>query len=319
MSSVLEKYNINPYKYLGIDEEEIDKQVIKNAYKAKCKVLHPDKTNGKTELEFKLLVVSYKAIIAGLPEGVRTSVTDDRDTEYTYAKKFSEINLDDPNTRKEYFADDDIDYENIQKEIERMEKMSTSYSSINVYKKELMDTFKKNGKFDLDKFNALFVKLKKQNSPEKGKRIAKIEDVRPSNYNDKYMRVNIHDNMIINTDNDKKKGNYREFIKSKCITQNELQELLETDTATINKLIKENKKNTGKIPKKKARELVEEKSKSISVDNSMSFSDRERLMILEKNKEIQRDKQRQKEIVERHAHIFKNAISCEPEIRRISY
>ena len=46
----IKKYKISVYRVLGIDPNNIDKKKLKNAYKSKSLIFHPDKNNDINDL-----------------------------------------------------------------------------------------------------------------------------------------------------------------------------------------------------------------------------------------------------------------------------
>jgi len=52
---------VNPYKVLGIAEDS-DESKIKNAFREKAKILHPDVSNNDDDSEFKLLLEAYELL-----------------------------------------------------------------------------------------------------------------------------------------------------------------------------------------------------------------------------------------------------------------
>lgn len=310
--NILKNHNIDPYEFLGVHKDS-DKETIKRAYKKKCKILHPDKTGGTTEVEFKLLYISYKY---ATDKCVNTSISThqdlkeiNRDTEIAYARNFYATNFEDQEVRNDLFAEDDMDFEFFKKQAERISNMSTSYVAEDFYKKELVESMKKNGKFDKDKFNALFLKLKKENKIIPGNNeIIKIDQVKPANDSDNYMRVNIHENNMITRDSNRSKGNYKTFMRQSRLSQADMETVLETDLTDINKLIKENKRNTGKMTKKKVKELAEKKFKTIEINTELSFSQMEKKIMEEQKNNVEKEQKRQEEYVKKHRRIFDNSI-----------
>ena len=313
MSKLLEKYGINPYEFLGIDDLS-DIVEIKKAYKSKSKLYHPDR-NGGSDVQFKILVLCYKhakenCIVSGNVNDfskLKKNADEDAKEELGYERTFHTTYFDDPETRKQIFADDFIDFESFKDEMKKMQGMSTSYVAENFYKKEIIEKFKKNGKFDRELFNAYFLKMKKDGKIQNNQ-LVKVEEVQAFNQDSNYMKVNIHDNMVINIDGGKKDGNYRELKKSKEIKNSDIQEVLETDLKTISKLIKENKKDTGKISRKKLKELEMKAKAPISVEHQLSFAEMKAKLEFEELERIRREREEQKDVVERNKRIYNNRI-----------
>jgi curved DNA-binding protein CbpA len=57
--------DINPYQFLGVSET-CNLQQLKDAFIRKASVIHPSKTNGKTEIEFKILSECYNFLKSNL-------------------------------------------------------------------------------------------------------------------------------------------------------------------------------------------------------------------------------------------------------------
>ncbi len=309
---ILSKYNIDPYEVLGINSMS-DMNTIKKAYKRKAMVLHPDKTNGKTEAEFKILVLSYKyaknhcinSPVASQNE-LRDRSKEDREyipQESQFDKNIYNTNFEDSQERSRLFSDDQIDFDTFEKQMKRIQNLPTSYTAETFYKRDVLEKMKTRGKFDLDKFNAFFLKLKKEGKTSTD--LVKVERVKASNEDDVYMKVNIHDGMVINIDDAKDSGNYKENY---IVTQQDMDNLLETEVSMIDRLIKEHKKDTEKIPARKIKEMIRKKSQNIAVDRTKSFSQLERELELQNMTKIQQEKKKQQEMVNRYKHIYTKSL-----------
>lgn len=314
--NLLDKYNINPYKYLEIDPSS-NLNDIKKAYKKKAIYLHPDKTNGKTEAEFKILVLCYKYAKENCiftPVSSQAELLDkNRDTVEVGQSDMNiyNTNFESNEDRRKIFSDDQIDFENFEKKMKRIQNLPTSYTAESFYKKEILDSMKTNGKFDVDKFNAFFLKLKKEGKTTTD--LVKVERIKAANEDDLYMKVNIYDGYVINTD-DIDNSNYKENYE---ITQNDLDSLLQTDLKTIKELINEHKKDTTKIPNKKIKDMIRKKSQNIAVDRSKSFSQLEKDLEIQQIMQLQKEKQQQKKNVEKYQHIYTKSLP-EPPRRYIN-
>jgi curved DNA-binding protein CbpA len=314
MHSILEKYKINPYEYLGVDEFA-DMDTIRQAYKKKAKLYHPDKNGGKTDVEFKLLVLCYKH---AKEHYINTPVSDfsklkeeatrhETLQEIPHARTFHQTNFEDPQTRKELFVDDDIDFEAFEKEVKNLEGRSTVYVAENYYNEKVISKMKTNGKFDIEKFNAFFLKLKKDGKIVDNQ-LVKVEEIRPYEDGSKYVRVNAYDGMMINSKPDVK-GNYKEFRHSKKITDDDVSEFVETDQKSLSKLIKENKKNTGKMSRKKIKEKISENRSNIGIVHALSFSEMSQKLEIEEQMRIRKEQDDQRAYVMANQRIFNHRIS----------
>lgn len=307
---LLNKLKINPYNFLDIDPNST-KEVIKKAYKKKAKVLHPDKTNGKSEAEFKILYLCYKYCISNCIVVTTSDFKDlkeaERTEELSYSRNFYRTDFENKDIRHEIYADDDINFEDFEKHMKRVQGMSTTYSPENFYKKEIVESIKTNGKFDKDKFNAFFLKLQKDKKIYN--QLEKKANLKAFNEDDKYMSVNIYEDMTVTLDKTKHKGNYKKLMKQEELSQTDIDSVLNTDIKTINKLIKEHKKETGKISRKKIKELISKKSENVQVDDNLSFAEMGRRIELENIERIKREKAEQKKYVDANKRIFQNMIS----------
>lgn len=177
---------INPYEILGISKtnENLSEKEIRNYYKKRALVLHPDKTKGKTEIEFKILHICYKYLVsqleqvsqnkkkyasvlrnktelynknAGAAAFASSRESDDQLKEY-YASYGASVNSnwDDASVRKKYLIDD------TQGGVDEYLKSSEGKKKYTSYSSALKDSEIKNliGKFNIDKFNAIFERMK---------------------------------------------------------------------------------------------------------------------------------------------------------------
>lgn len=309
---ILSKYNIDPYNVLGITPMA-DMETIKKAYKRKAIVLHPDKTNGRTEAEFKILVLSYKHAkqnCINSPVASQNQLRDRPKEEEQYTSQESEFdkniyntNFEDSRERSRLFSDDQIDFDTFEKQMKRIQNLPTSYAAETFYKRDVLEKMKTKGRFDLDKFNAFFLKLKKEGKTSTD--LVKVEKVKAANEDDAYMKVNIYDGMVINVDDTKENYNYKENY---VVTQQDMDDLLQTDVNMIDKLIREHKKDTDKIPTRKIKEMIRKKSQNVAVDRTKSFSQLERELDLKNMTDMQKEKKEQQEMVKKYKHIYTKSL-----------
>lgn len=307
---ILSEFGINPYELLGVDVSSNSTQV-KKAYKSKAKILHPDKTGGKTEAEFKLLVLSYKHVLKNCVDTPVASFQEMKEApreEKHYHKNFYDINFEDTETRNQIFVDDDINLEEFEKQMKKSQGGSTTYSAENYYKKEVLETMKTNGKFDKTKFNAFFNKLQKDGKIPN--QLVKKEKVLASNASKEYVNVNTYDDMMVNSI-DKVNGNYRKFLQQTEVNSDDITKLVDIDKKVLDKLIKDTKKDTGKISRKKMRELEEKAKVNIPVDTTLTFEQAKQKMLLEQINDIHDSHKKQKDYVMKNKRIFINSISYE--------
>lgn len=330
---ILEKLGIDPYKFLEVDHSS-SKEDIKKAYKKKAKILHPDKTQGTTEKEFKILHLCYKyctsnCVVVTTSDFKELKNTGDRNEIKTYSREFHRTNFEDDKIREEIYADNDINFEEFKEQVKKMQSMSTTYSPENFYKKEILDSLKTNGSFDKDKFNAYFLKLKKDKKI--GNQLEKVDKLKAFNEDDDYMYINIYNNMAVTIDKNKNNGNYKKLMNEKELNQSDFDSVLKTDIKTINNIIKESKKDTGKISRKKMSNMVKNESLKISLEKeeevsdkfnakdikrekkllkktNLQFKDLSKRIDLENIERIRREKEEQRKYVEKNKKIFQNYI-----------
>jgi len=191
----IESGDINPLEVLGIDKssslENLTESIIKKKYKTKALIIHPDKTNGTTELEFKILHTCYKYLIYTISEAnndyndyfnalknkttlpKRNNTSSKRETDAELKKYYDkDINIySDWNTntklRQQYFVDDTQASEEEYLSNVSSKKKYNNYSQIASDSDfKIKNIVFKNGKFNIDKFNAVFDKLKQQNEKQ---------------------------------------------------------------------------------------------------------------------------------------------------------
>jgi len=304
--NILEKYNIDPYEYLGVQRHETSENV-KKLYKQKARLLHPDKTGGKTEVEFKILYLSYKHVIANCVQTKTSTFTElkeqvKNEEEPVYSdRNIYNTNFDDQSTRDELFADDTLNLEQFEKEMKRVQGLPTSYTAENFYKQEVLDTMKTNGKFDREKFNAFFLKLKKTGKIE-NQLIRKVK-VLPHNQSKEYVKINSYDGNIINSI-DKKKLE----LKNQTISNDDITKLANIELDAINNLIKENRKNTGKMSRKRIKELEEKMKIAPKIEQNLTFDEMQEKILLDKQKQYEIEQKNQREYVMKNKRIFMNSI-----------
>lgn len=299
--SILEKYNINPYSFLGITELSSISD-IKSAYKKKALIYHPDKNNGD-EVQFKILQLCYKYAKKNC---IMSDVsTDDqlrdrkRDEMPVTKMAFSKEDFDDTTKRKLINPFDELDFEEFEKKVEDTVKQSKSYSAGSFYDSELKNKLKtKKGQFDEKKFNAYFLKLKKQNKTCSD--LIKVEKVLAYNEDaGNYMKVNSHDGIIINTaptpiNKYQEKSDYK-------LSKEDIRALINsTDEKEINRLIGENTKGTEKMSPKDLNKLKKKATIKIAVDRTANFNEMSIEMDKRQLLSIANEKKQQKNVVEKY-------------------
>ncbi len=195
---LIKKKEIDPFEILNITKSSLlsnDIKFLNKNYKKKALILHPDKTNGETELEFKILSVCYKYLlkikekynskyteysqsIFNQQYSEKNIINNNLDTD-SYIKSIydsdTNLNMDwgSKNIRQKYMIDDDQEDES--DFLERSSKKKQYFSYGSALRDNKIDNFllKKNEKFNIDKFNAIFNKYKEIN--EKGQQLVKRE------------------------------------------------------------------------------------------------------------------------------------------------
>lgn len=184
--NLIQNNDINPYDILNITKSNSTYDIIRKAYKKKALILHPDKTQGKTEYEFKILHVCYKYLITKLEK----QLNEDKKKEYYFdilknKKSFVNVNKRESNDQLKAATIENKDIsinsnwmdknfrnyvliEDDQQDEEEFFAEQKKYKKYNSYQEVLKDNkidnflFKKNGKFCIKRFNALFELLKEQ-------------------------------------------------------------------------------------------------------------------------------------------------------------
>ncbi len=272
--SLIQNSIINPYEILGIiSDNNISPEIIKKAYKKKALILHPDKTNGKTENEFKVLYICYKYLNVLLEKENKQKLRQDyyfnilknkgtientskRDSN-EYLKKLSTSNKVNINSnwnnakfRQQYLIDDDLPDE---EEYLSNQKNKKKYNS---YQEAISDTkidnflFKKNEKFDIKKFNALFELLKQQ---QESTQLVKYDskNIQPLNNEDISLgSIRYVKDIIAVNDNSNSKKNY---YSEKCYDYKEVDDI--NNSTNLSKLAKS-------LTKKKIKEIENNKAKN---------------------------------------------------------
>lgn len=320
----LEKYNINPYKLFNIKEDElITISELKKRYKKRALVLHPDKTNGETELEFKLLRLSYNFLKEKTNNITSDSVNKERNDfileNIDYNKQYHEIDFNNKNIRKELFVDDNIDFEEYENEIKIKDKLlnknNYKYSSeknVKLYKNMFKDK-----SFDIDKFNTVYNIINKNES----KSLIRYEDVKPFEFNtsNSLSCISYYDGVIIPKSTSDNRtytiDNYYNYndLKSKDELQDITVDEIEKNTKNFNKYKmskdkKLKKSEVNKLVNKLNRDEKLECKKHINLDKSLSNNENINKYFEMKfiNKLNEEDKTNKKYLM-KYKHIYNNS------------
>lgn len=318
-ANFFEKYDIDPYAFLGVETLCQDKEVIKKAYKKKALVYHPDKTNGKTDVQFKILNKCYKYAVKNIikksknheelkNESKRFEDTlDTLDTLDTPRGPRNNLGMFDTD-RDKLFVDDDLD-PNFDEKIKECNSRDINYTNIEVYDNKFRDKMcDDGGKLNREKFNAVFLHLKRENERKNPDQIIKHPGVLACNQEDIescFTNVHIHENQVLNS---VKKDSPDSFKKIKHkLKQSDIDEALRMDLKKINKLIKESKKDTGKMSRKKFNsELINKKSAKIPVTScGKSFAEMEEEMKRKHLEQLVKESEMQKEFVLKKNKIYR--------------
>lgn len=169
-----EDLDIDPYKTVGVTRK-CTKKNLKDAYIKKALVIHPDKTNGETDIEFKLLNECYNYLKDVLDGKIQTNDAPDINAT-DYKKNFKDetaekinytrANLDynSPENRKKLFVNKGLPLnvsdsrKNLDKIFKREDsyKKDSKYSANDVYREAPQTNIFKGAKFNINQFNAAF-------------------------------------------------------------------------------------------------------------------------------------------------------------------
>lgn len=271
-----EKFDIDPYEVLGVSKNCQNKEEIKTAYKQKALKCHPDKTNGKTEIEFKILNKSYKYAIKCITPPQKSHdilkkeykefcESQTRESQSHESQSHESHYLNPPSRRgtlsmfdtdrDKIFLDDDLD-KNFEERMKEAQSRDTSYSPIDIYDNSLKHKFcDSDGKINREKFNAIFTIIKNGKEKPKAKDVVRYENILACNEEDtnsNFTKVNIYGTTVLNTVDKSSPFSYKKTNKE--ISNDDVYSALSTDVSILNKIIKQEKKDTKKIPKKKAKE-----------------------------------------------------------------
>lgn len=268
--------NIDPYSILGISKDA-SKNDIKRAYKKKSLICHPDRTQGKTDLEFKILGECYKFAIDTLEsmstkshQELRTNYNRSAEEEFEYEdeRNVFKINWEDPKNRTKFFANgDQLPFDKMESIIKEKERSPTDYASIE--RKNYRDIF--DGKaFNNATFNAAFemqtntkekLKASYTGDPQAFESFTTLSPLHIETFGGLIVEKRINDKPISFTE---------DTIEPELISNMKQRQL----TAVINKT----KKETVGMSKRKTSSLVNNmisERANVKVDTSRSFADRQ--------------------------------------------
>ncbi len=304
--NLIHKNKINPFEIIGCSSTD-DFNIIKKKYKKQALLLHPDKTNGKTELDFKILSICYKYIIKSKEKlcsveqeyyeafkyekdidrfkKTKKEFLDSRDSDEQIKEWFNDPNAPnlngdwgDRNYRSKYIIDDHPD------EKEFLEKNNNKKKYKN-YTEALKDNkienilFKRGEKYDHYKFNYVYDKMKEIHDKNNNVVVKKtnIKDLKPlHSYGDSVQLCEIKsiNNVVAIHDISSTKNNMSNHM-DKLGKYNELSEDAVL-TKDIMKKIKITKKELEKYKKSK-------ESKKLSKREIKDLIDKNRQMDIDPN------------------------------------
>jgi len=275
--------DINPYDFIGIpkkDKSNLDKKILKKYYKKMLLKLHPDKTGNETDIEFKILQICYQHILDDITPVNEETVINSRKKEdtnvkyndYTDSRSLFKTDFTNSNVRKSLFANDTLNFDNIDQIVEEHQKMSTSYSPHVTSQSNSKNLFK-DEKFNLDKFNAMFESVKpkmEDQDPDK------IPEFQCANSSLTAMPINTYNGLIVqdsSVDTLAQRFNFMDYNYLKK------QSPVNTNNLDTNKEYSYNSKAKDPINKRTFnKKLKDLKNQKIEVDTSLNFRDAEAKM-----------------------------------------
>lgn len=305
-----EEYDIDPYEVLDLyNLKNVDLKGLKKAYMKKARLIHPDKTKGSTEIEFKILQECYEYLKEEFDNTpVTTSQKDFQDLRNLHNED-PNFEVDRPSSsrgggvdhsvftkkRSDYMIDN-LNFDDFERKVTLKSKEQ---------RKDEEEIFKafKGKKFDLDKFNSLFElkkapvskELIKAFNPEPGAASSQLE----------MAKVKSHNGLMITTERDDDYLKHLDDILSESIENPDKDSSELITQKQILKIKKEKAKSTGKMSKKKALEKTEQmKSENIVVNTTKTFAERERLQSKSHIKKLKEEIEENKEFIKKYGHVF---------------
>jgi hypothetical protein len=308
-SKYFEDLDIDPFEIVDVSRN-CDKKSLKKAYLKQALLIHPDKTNGKTRVEFDLLVESYnyiKEILDGKIKdphsmGFDINATDYRDN----FKDQEEINYTrtkmDYNKHRELYVPNGLpsnlsdSQENIDAIFGKRQKASKSYNpsestgnQINMFGK---DTYNSN------KFNAMFeLHKEKYGCNQAFEENSVVDDPLGFETNSSLSPMDIltYRGLIIEKPQDSLKLKVHDIPKQ----QHTLKDLQRTKSFKNKLNIVKSKENP--ISLKEMGKLINQKNKNVVIKNSGSFAEANEQFYQEKVKRMNHEMENNKEIVEKYS------------------
>lgn len=265
---------IDPYLILDSVKGE-DIKIIKKKYHKLAKQIHPDKTNGATNLQFKILKEcylfiadeetiitdgrgSYKNINELKEERDRNSVIG-----YDPDRDLYKTNFEDHATREKLFAVNDINFSNIDKIIDEKKKETTNYSSLQGEFRP-KNLFANRKKFSNKYFNECFEIQKELNQSLIKTEISELDAFTSVNVGE----ISYYNDVIIEKKTEKN-GNFQKWK-----TDENLYIVSELSEKELKKLIKQRKLRKNDSPDPTDVLFAQRKNEAIpEVNNTLSFSE----------------------------------------------
>jgi hypothetical protein len=305
--------DIDPFEFIGVSRK-CNKSELKKAYLKQAIKLHPDKSNGKTEVEFKLLVDCYKYILNCLEGKIKSNLVDINATNYKANFKETEeivytrtnLNYHDPTTRKMAFVDHGLPTDtsdsqsNLDNIFNNRKKISKKYNP-SEYVNEQVNIFQ-NEKFNHNKFNAAFELHKDQYGCNSAYLEEEYEE--PLGFESQTsmspLEILTYKGLIIDKPQKDIKLKQRE-APNKQITIKELSRNKEYKKKL------QSQKTDSKISEREMKRMMNNKRPEIKISSNLSFDEANQLYYQEKVKQMNLEMESNKEIVEQYMDIYEPA------------
>lgn len=303
-NSYIEENNIDPYKILDIDPDS-NEETIKKAYKRKSRKIHPDKTNGKTELEFKILGICYKYAIdklniykTKLPSELKQQ--SNQELVYEDSRDFHSINWNDQQTREKFFYGGNTGGLRFDTHSELVnQKVSGPINYSDVQQKSYKNIFGEHEGYNRDKFNAAFelqTTHKKKISSHQGNPEA-IE----ANSSLSPLFIETHGGLIIEHDTSYIKPiSYLEYEENSDFNADDISNLSQKE---MNKIIKNTKRDTSHFSKKKMSKMLDSYNSdrsTVKIDTTRTFQENKAFLYESHINDMREESERnQKNIIDR--------------------
>lgn len=309
-----EDLDIDPFKILGVSRK-CDKKTLKKAYLQKAIIYHPDKNQGNTEMEFKLLVECYTYIRNCLDGKINSSNSPDINAT-NYKDNFKEteeinytrtnLNYNDQDTRKMAFVDHGLprntseSQDNLDNIFGSRKKINKKYNPSD-YTNEQINIFQ-NEKFHNGKFNAAFELHKDQYGCNSAYLEEEFEE--PMGFESQTsmspLEILTYKGLIIDKPQKDIKLKYHEAPK----TQMKIKDL--RNNSEYKKKLNGQKADS-KISQNQMKKMMSKQRPEIKINSNLTFDQANALFYKEKVKQMKLDMESNKEIVEQYTGIYEPA------------